>query len=46
MIIHIAKHILVDLTIFWPRLCPFVFYNYDSFMSFRFTSSRRTFANL
>lgn len=21
--------------VFWPRLCPFVFYNYGSFMSFR-----------
>lgn len=33
-------------TVFWPRLCPFVFYNYSSFMSFRLTSSRRTSANL
>lgn len=33
-------------TVFWPRLCPFVFYNYSSFMSFRLTSSGRTSANL
>lgn len=44
--IHTMKHTLVNLTIFWPRLCPFVFYNYGSFMSFRLTSSRRTSANL